>query len=349
MEANVRDINHLDSDVLLPPRKRLLAVLKKQNCDGNSYMPSTSCNLSEFDTRLNNLLRSHLHNPNLSNDEIVAASRSAAEAAVNVAVAARTVAEEKAVIAAKAMAAAKSALELVANVSEERYLRKNKLKKHVPVKMLYNKKKGNTDEELARKLHQAINSSPRISKNSPTSDLKNYKHKRLKNLPHEETRVPNGVIVPCMSNGNGVVGEVDSEDSVQESYMVRVDENTSKFNKADRRKMENEEPVTSHSKRKIGEELEDTFGLGRKRGRIKQKKLPLSICNFRDQTNPKEDPKFRSLMTEESVSKATSGNKQFFSVGTSGDSVKPVERKSLWKCQSLKAPACVKQNKVLQS
>ncbi|GMP97060.1 hypothetical protein CsSME_00045461 [Camellia sinensis var. sinensis] len=44
MEANLCDLNHLDSDVLLPPRKWLLAVLKKQNFDANSHHPSASSN-----------------------------------------------------------------------------------------------------------------------------------------------------------------------------------------------------------------------------------------------------------------------------------------------------------------
>ncbi|KAJ6990507.1 hypothetical protein NC653_018922 [Populus alba x Populus x berolinensis] len=35
MEANICDINHLDADVLLPPRKRLLAGFKKQSSDGD--------------------------------------------------------------------------------------------------------------------------------------------------------------------------------------------------------------------------------------------------------------------------------------------------------------------------
>lgn len=365
MEANICDINHLDSDVLLPPRKRLLAVLKKQNSDGNSHTTtstSSGSSSSEFDTRLNNVLRSHLVDPNLLPDEIVEASRSAAEAAVKVAEAARAVAEEKAAVAAKAVAAAKSALDMVATFSKdttckERYSKKkNKLKKHVEVEMLYNNKKnGNTDEEVARNLHRVINSSPRITKNSSSSDLKSHKHKRVKTSASEKTRVSNGFIVweeknPLKSNGNGIAGKVDSESS-----LVRIEESTSRFNKDDR----NGEHLTIHSTKKIGEALEDTSSIGRKRGRIKQKKLPLSICNFRDQSNPKEESKSRNLLREEEVKsrrllteEKISNNKSSISVEPSGDSVMPVERtSSMWKCQqAFKAPpACVKQNKVLQS
>ncbi|CAL5326576.1 unnamed protein product [Camellia sinensis] len=360
MEANLCDINHLNSDVLLPPRKRLLAGLKKQNFDGNSHQPSTSTTSSEFDTRLNNLLRSHLNNPNLSPEEIVEASRSAAAAAVKVAEAARAAAEEKAAMAAKAVAAAKSALELVAAVSEEssasreRYSKKNKMKKHIPVRTLYNKHKPiqncRTDEELARKLHQAINSSPRISKHSSTSELKGNKHKRLKGLSTpEKSRVSNGGIAqerntPSMSNGNGVTRKVNSEGSSHEAYAVRVDENVSKFNKLDRLKMDNGEAETSHLKEKNLESSDEACSIGRKRGRMKQKKLPLSICTFRDRSNPKEELKSKSSpLTAENTRKTTSNSITLVPVEPS------VETTSMWKCKAFKAPVCVKQNKVVQS
>lgn len=323
MEGNVCDVNHLDSDVLLPPRKRLLACLKKQNSDvnGNSNSNSncysqTTCNsLNELDARISYLLKAHLTNDNPSQEEIVAASRAAAEVAVKVAMAARAAAQEKAIIASKAMAAAKKALELVANLdhdnddhekssSVEDQLKKNKSKKQVEVQRLYNNK--TNDEELARKLHQAINSSPRISKTGGVpSDVKTPKHKKLKtSIVSENGRISNGSIV-----GEGI--------SISPSSYDKQVENATKS------KIEN------GSKVKSGDE--DVTTLGRKRGRMKQKKLPLSICHDRDQAIPKEDLTSRSPL----------------SVGPSASSV--VERGPLWKCQSFKAPACVKQNKVLQS
>ncbi|KAH0970951.1 hypothetical protein GBA52_023107 [Prunus armeniaca] len=155
--------------------KRLLAGLKKQSPDGDgsswlslvassasasasaSASSSSSPSSSEFNTRLNNILSSH--NPNLSPEELVEISNSAAAAAAKAAEDARAAAEEKAGIAAKAVAAAKSALELVASFSEdvgckEKYLKKNKLKKHVPVQLLYKKyqpiENCKKDEELVR-------------------------------------------------------------------------------------------------------------------------------------------------------------------------------------------------------
>ncbi|KAL2522021.1 hypothetical protein Fot_25944 [Forsythia ovata] len=378
METNTCDVNHLDSDALLPPRKRLLAGLKRQNSDIKCHTPSASSNARNgYDARLNNVLRSNLANPNLSNEDIVEASRLAAIKAKKAAEAARAIAEEKAAKAAKAVVAAKNALELVASLSDEsahkeKYLKKNKMKKHVPVQTLYNKHKGisncKTDEELARKLHRAINSSPRISKNFPSSDLKNQKHKRLKSSASGRTGVDGGGSVwernqSSTSNGNGAVGKIHTEGLVKEVDMIMVDLNTSKFNnddqpklengegsqynKAERFKLENVVPRTLQSKEKFPESL-DSFG--KKRGRIKQKKLPLSICSFRDQTSPKEELKSKVMLeTQENTRKAAAGNKSPFSVGPSGGSLMPVERTSMWKCQVFKTPGCVKQNKVVQS
>ncbi|XP_073315438.1 uncharacterized protein [Primulina huaijiensis] len=337
MEANACDVNHLDTSALLPPRKRLLAELKRQNSDVNSHVPSTSSSGgNKFDSSLNNMLRSQSINSNLSIEEIVESSRLAATEAAKVAQAARANAEYKAAKAAKAMAAAKLALELVDILSdkmadEDECLKKNKMKKHVPVQALYNKNqettKCRTDEELARKLHQVINSSPRILKNSSGSDTLMHKHKKLKSSVFSSQ--------PCMvtSNGNGVVSGVETEGPIKEIDMIMVDLNLSKFEKDKQLGVSNEEewqPIkTGHLKLKNGQAetlpLKNSFSesldsISKKRGRIKQKKLPLSICNIRDQTSPKEK---LNLMT--------------------------VVEASTWKCRAFKTTASVKQNKVMQS
>ncbi|XP_059286528.1 uncharacterized protein LOC132039972 [Lycium ferocissimum] len=368
MEANVCDINHLDADVLLPPRKRLLAGLKKQNSDVYSSTPSPPTVSSpgcEFDTRLNNLLKSHFGDSNRSNEEIAEASRLAAVEAAKAAKAARAIAEEKAAKAAKAVAAAKSALALVATFSDEgatskdKHMKRNKMKKHVPVQMLYNnKKKGTdncrTDEELARTLHRAINSSPRILKNS-TPDSRNQKHKRLKRSSPEKTKSTSlEGNHPSTSNGNGFARERECDAPISEKDLVRVDLNTtnkadhtkikngeaSQSSKADYVNTENKERESIMSKEKFGDSVNDNCSIGRKKGRLKQKKLPLSICSFRDQASPKEDLKSKSSLSfDENISKGTTSNNPVF----------PLERASMWKCQAFKAPACVEQNKVMQS
>lgn len=313
MEGNAYNINDLDSDVLLPPRKRLLAGLKKQ-IDVSPCIPSSPVydNMGfEFDIRLNNLLKFHSDDCNRSIEEIVEASRVAAAEAVKLAKAARAIADEKAAKAAEAMAAAKSAIKLVDTFSDEvmgrdKYSKKNKMKKHVPVQTLYNKYKGTKncrmDEDLARTLSRTINSAPRISKNS-TSDSKNHKYKRLKSSsPSEDAKHQNGSTSwegnrPSTSNGiKGPNGPSQKKD------LTRVELSTAKFNKADLRKMENGESSKSskadclktengqgepmNSKEKFEESPDDKCNIGKKKGRMKQKKLPLTL---KDKVNHKKD------------------------------------------------------------
>ncbi|KAJ6678182.1 hypothetical protein OIU85_008742 [Salix viminalis] len=348
MEANICDINHSDADVLLPPRKRLLAGFKKQSSDGDGACllpvvgsssssasrssPSTrpppsptpcSPSSSEFQGRLNKLLRSHFNNShNLSPEQIVEASKSAAEAGVKAAEAARAAAQEKAISAAKAVTAAKSAVALVASFPEEaaskdKYLKRNKVKKHVQVQLLYKKHQPvenyRDDEELARKLHRVMNSSPRISKNS--SSHRNKKPKSSSSW--ERSRASNGSIIfaenPPFCNGHAIAGELDSDDSIQEAPTSIPDE---------------------------------------KRGRLKLKKLPLSICNSKDQSNPKEDSLPRSLpLTDKNMGNPiTTRVKPLFPLVPSTATLMHIESTPTWKCQQFKAPASgVKQNKVVQS
>lgn len=291
MEGNAcDDVDHLDSDVILPPRKRLLAGLKKHS-DINPCNPSPPVDDImgfEFDIRLNNLLKFHSDGCNHSIEEIAEASRVAAVEAVKLAKAARAIAEEKAAKAAEAMAAAKNAIKLVGTFSDEvtaidEYSKKNKMKKHVPVQTLYNKSNGTkncrTDEDLAWTLSKTIKSSPRKSKNS-TPDSRNHKHKRVKisSTSEDATRsrssTSNGIDIAEIKSSNGLI---------QEEEPTRLDSTIAKLNKADHRKMENGESSQSskadclnvgngkgepmNSKEKLGESA-----VGKKRGKMKQKK-----------------------------------------------------------------------------
>lgn len=374
---NVCDVNHLDADVLLPPRKRLLAGLKKQSSDGDAAAspplvvascvttvsevasPSLTSYSSEFEARLKNLLGSHSDNPNLTPEEVVEASKAAAVAASKAAKAARAAAEEKAETAAKAVAAAKRALDLVASFSEEavsskeRSLKKNKLKKHLPVHLLYKKyqpiENCGTDEELARKLHRAMNSSPRISKNSPNSDSKGSKHKKPKNSSSFEmtevsdARMALGQDCLSLNNGHAVVGKVDSEGSIQEVCSNKEDK------KSQMEITDNGEAESSQSKEK---NTEDLSSVGRKRGRVKLKKLPLSICTSKDRALPKEGVRARSAPLTEMNTGGNHhpvGNIPLFPMEPSTERVIPIEATTTCKCQEFKAPACIKQNKAVQS
>ncbi|KAE8723155.1 glutathione S-transferase zeta class-like isoform X1 [Hibiscus syriacus] len=380
MEDNICDINHLDDDVLLPPRKRLLAGFKKQASNGNcasdqptiasssssppaspshSPSPSPSTSSSDVNAHLKNLVMScHLYNPNLSPEEILEASRAAATSAAKAAEAARAAAEEKAAIAAKAVAAAKSALDIVAKFSEEtvhkdRQLKKNKLKKHVPVQLLYKKndpmESPRTDEELAQKLHRDINSSSRISKNS-SAEWRGHKHKRPKVMPtHKKTIESNGGIrlggsLSSTCNGGTIAGKIDSEDSIEES--IKADAKGAKYEKSVQSKLDNGEAESNHLKGKAFEDVTP----GKKRGRMKLKRLPLSVFSFRVRVNPKEEMISKSSpLTERNMDNSTAAVKTFFTLDPSDGGVISIEDASMQKCQDFKAPACIKQNNVMQS
>ncbi|XP_071724416.1 uncharacterized protein [Rutidosis leptorrhynchoides] len=386
MESNMCDVNHLDADVRLPPRKRLLAGFIKQTSNGNrqssdgngrspesngpvSQMashppmisfsptsPSTSAS-SEIDTLVEDLMNSHLKNPNMSAEELVEVSKSAAASATKDAKIARAAAQRKAAIASKAIAAAKSALELVASLNEEATatrdgtLRKNKMKKHVPVQQLYKKHQPvensrRTDEELAHRLHRAMNSSPRISKTPPSLSRKKQKFKGLlssserlgSNTISERISVPKGVLIvrgnassisnyekTRVSNGHSIA---DNSGSDRELVSVKPREKASTW-----------EAESSRSKDKA---KEDSSSPGRKRGRAKLKKLSL-----KDQVYPEEEMIIRSSPKNNNV---CNPNGNLFSVEPTRDGMMmPVEATPVWKYQEFKAPACVKQNKVLQS
>ncbi|CAN0873703.1 hypothetical protein LINGRAHAP2_LOCUS10450 [Linum grandiflorum] len=379
MDANICDINHLDADVLLPPRKRLLAGFKKQSFDAAGggggvssnhplTLPSSSSSAASlyphsppspspppsppsthFQCRLGDLVSGHFNSQrNLSPEQIVDASRSAADTAMKAAEAARAAAQDKAANAAKAVLAAKEALALVASfseesVSEERVgpIRKNKLKKHVQVQLLYEKHqpvdyngngKGN-DEDLARRLHRVINSSPRISNNSPEG--KGHKNKKLKGSP---TKGSNGAIVVFGDSlCDEVAGQLESEEDNSTGETSTEDERISR-NGSGKKEGEAE---SSQWREKTLVSGDVTSSPGKKRGRLKMKKLPLSFCSSRDEASPKEAAAFKDRDMGGTIPNTNSNNGKAM-VGVDGN-VMPMERKR----QDMKgAPG---QNKEVQS
>lgn len=162
--------NSMDSynvNTHLPPRKRLLAELRRENSDLD-FLPPVPFVSGELGYQL----RDVVYSPSSTAQEILEVSMSIALATAEIAVAARHTAMEKAAAAAKAKASARSALLLLDSVARNRKpgkVDKTRVRKRqIPVELLYKTKypageqKG--DAELARKLHHAINSSPRISR-----------------------------------------------------------------------------------------------------------------------------------------------------------------------------------------
>lgn len=276
MATNACDVNQLESDSLLPPRKRLLAGFKKQNngspstplpCFASSSSTSNGSSSASTDvqTHLDNLLTSQLNDDqSRSPEELAQASKATAALAVKVAKAARATANEKALIASKAVTAAKNALELFASFPveavscKERSPRKNKQKKHVPVQLLYSK--GVADEDLARRLNRAINNSPRVLRN-----CSGHRNKKLKSVVTYE----NSAVTSTMYDGHDVAGVVDSDSSNDDEV--------------DRSRVNGKLVLYDNAlKEKTGEE---SSSLGKRKGRVKLKKLPLSMCASKDQEN----------------------------------------------------------------
>lgn len=171
----------------LPPRKRLLAGLKNPNPNFDLELPAQ---LTSTETGFR--IREIMNSPNLSPEEIIDSLKSIALAASEAAAAARIVAVEKAAAAAKAKENAKKALELLDSLSDGKKdgskvrgrprLKKKQLSMEVlckaekllnanhscdgekePRLTISESRARVSDEEVAKKLHRAMNSSPRIS------------------------------------------------------------------------------------------------------------------------------------------------------------------------------------------
>lgn len=335
METKACDVNVPDTEALLPPRKRLLAGLKRQNSDTNPQVHSTPDNSnSDHEHCVLSLLKSQFSDTNISDEDLVESSQFAAAEAVKHAEAARSIAEQKAAAAVKAMEAAKSSLDLLATLTEEsakkeHSLIKKRMKKNTPPETLYGKRKGKAnrkkDEELVHKLHQPTTSSPRITKSSSVSDARAQKHKRLKSSDSpEKAGLNNGVVV--------IKGNANKEDCEKETS------HNPEAAKADQNGIveSGNNDISVRSNSQVGESS-DSFG--RKRGRMKQKKLALTVCSVKDQPEPNDEKKTGETSRSESP----------FTIRNSDNSVLTVERRAMWKCQAIETSSCVVQNKVTQS
>ncbi|XP_077217216.1 uncharacterized protein LOC143851617 [Tasmannia lanceolata] len=361
MEGNGSVINHLESDVdvRLPPRKRLLAGLKKQNCES----VSSSSYSSEFGAQLRDLLSVDSKNAHLSVEQVVEASRSAALDAAKVAAAAKATAMEKATVAAKTAADAKSALELVASIAENKTRRKNKPKKHVPIKLFYKGRRRienhDSDEQLAHRLHRSMNSSPRISKSSINSNSKVYSRENRREPPVlEKAKVSNEGLVCegsppsiCDTAVNGgdveclepITNVVSSHKLENKSFMCAETDYFGKEKVPGERDHE-----IKNSTRKRHSELEARGVNSGKKARIKQKKMSLSLCSKRDREKPKDKLDSEGFpSTAEPKSKCTVENTPLFAVEPPSEGDLEVETIPKWKCNEFTAPQCNAERKIL--
>ncbi|XP_010935312.1 uncharacterized protein [Elaeis guineensis] len=332
-------MDSFDLNTRLPPRKRLLAGLKKEgsDCDFSLPVPLISSDLS---ARIHDIINSTTSSP----DEIIEATKSVALAATEVAAAARATAMEKAAAAVKARTAAKNALELLDSISRSEAARKDcptktkSRKKHVAVKLLYGNKQpvGNreTDEELARRLHRAMNSSPRISKS---------KQKKLHGSGKEE--VQNG---GAACSGNSPVSDAKAV-QLNNGYSIdKLEEKIVVCSKDDLFETEEEESGCHLEKYHHGSK--ERIIAGCRKAKIKRKKLPLSQCNVRDQGETEE--------TQRSVDHALTRESELDHVEryTSSDNAKhsddghlSMKITSTWKCKKLKVSQCSSDSKIMHA
>ncbi|KAL9299745.1 hypothetical protein AtEden1_Chr2g0235681 [Arabidopsis thaliana] len=189
----------LESDSLLPPRKRLLAGFKNQNSRISNESPSPPFASSSSSTTTSNgssasaVVHTHhldhlLNDQTRSPEELAQASKATAALAVKVAKAARATANEKAIIASKAVAAAKNALELFASFPA-----------------------AETVSCKEPRLIRAINNSPRV-----LTDCSGHRNKKQKTL------------TSTMNDGNDVAGVVDSDDGTRVNGKLLLCDNTLK-------------------------------------------------------------------------------------------------------------------------
>ncbi|GJM97381.1 hypothetical protein PR202_ga14304 [Eleusine coracana subsp. coracana] len=197
-----------DLNTHLPPRKRLLAGLRTAASALDADPPPSPPAATDLAARLREMAIA-ANASSSSPEEMIEAARAAATAAADAAAAARAAAAEKAAVAAKARAAARAAMEFLDSFSRSGSSRNNNglqlkvrsRKKHVQVKLLYKpngrvegrgavldappnkpRRRREPDQDVARTLHRAVNSSPRISPAGP---------KRPRSTPRDEADASN--------------------------------------------------------------------------------------------------------------------------------------------------------------
>ncbi|KAJ3677168.1 hypothetical protein LUZ60_002892 [Juncus effusus] len=150
-----------DLTTRLPPRKRLLAGLKNPNPNFELEIPIRLAS-SEIGSRLREIINA----PNLSPQEAIEALKSIALAASETAAKARQIAMEKASIADKEKENAQNALEYLDSISENKNGRRVR---GSASRVRAKTRVSDTDEEIAKRLHRTMNSSPRICKEKKRS------------------------------------------------------------------------------------------------------------------------------------------------------------------------------------
>ncbi|WVZ78378.1 hypothetical protein U9M48_026100 [Paspalum notatum var. saurae] len=370
-----------DLNTHLPPRKRLLAGLRTAApaCDAAEpeLLPSPLAS-GDLAARLREMALAANASAS-SPEEMIEVARVAAAAAADAAVAARAAAAEKAAVAAKARAAARAAMEFLDSFSRAGAASRNALqfkvksrKKHVQVKMLYRpngtvagdapkpRRRKQSDEEIARNLHRAMNSSPRISPTGPP--------KRPRSTAPDAT---DGIATDDVINGGGVGGTCNGS-SIH--VPIEGDDGLPNANGCAEGKHEDPDAAgedssrrTANSSANIADNAFEVANLsaGRK-VKIKRKELLLNQHSGRETEEPNEteeakqtEPSVHSIRLDESKSNGNgkskpNGNGTEKLAGPAdtkgpGDGLAPMKITSVWKFKKLKTSHCSSDSKVLHS
>ncbi|CAM0144932.1 unnamed protein product [Urochloa decumbens] len=343
----------------LPPRKRLLAGLRTAatSCDATEPLPSSLAS-GDLIARLREMALA-ANASGSSPEEMIEAARVAAEAAAASAVAACAAAAEKAAVAAKARAAARAAMEFLDSFSMTGTSRNGlqfkvkSRKKHVQVKTLYRpngslgdapkpRRRKQSDEEIARNLHRAMNSSPRISNTGPP------KRPRGTASNGKDRAAPgegggdacNGSTHAPVEAGSGLPNGC-SEGKSSETT-VPMFKHEGPHNGGDN--------PSRHAAKSSGDVTDNGVGTGNlsaaRKVMIKRKELVLNQHN-----NKETEPSVQPIGQDESKANGNETEKHGSPADAKapGDGVVPMKITSVWKFKKLKTSHCSSDSKVLHN
>ncbi|KAF8686890.1 hypothetical protein HU200_043395 [Digitaria exilis] len=347
-----------DLNTHLPPRKRLLAGFRTAatSCDATELLPSPLAS-GDLAARLREMALAANASAS-SPEEMIDAARAAAEAAADAAVAARATAAEKAAVAAKARAAARAAMEFLDSFSKTGASRNGlqfkvkSRKKHVQVKMLYRpngtlgdapkpRRRKQSDEEVARSLHRAMNSSPRISHTGPPK------------RPRGKDGAATGEGGADACNGSSTHAPTEAGRGLPNGCSEgKSSETTVPLFKHEGP----DDDQSRHAARSSGDVITDNgAGSGGQKVKIKRKELlPLNHNDNKETEEPKDtEPSVQVQPIGQDESKSNgNGTEKHGSPAESkatGDGTAPMKITSVWKFKKLKTSHCSSDSKVLHN
>ncbi|CAN6192432.1 unnamed protein product [Urochloa humidicola] len=355
-----------DLNTHLPPRKRLLAGLRTAatSCEATETLPSSLAS-GDLAVRLREMALA-ANASGSSPEEMIEAARAAAEAAADAAAAARAAATEKAAVAAKARAAARAAMEFLDSFSRTGTSRNGlqfkvkSRKKHVQVKTLYRpngtlgdapkpRRRKQSDEEIARNLHRAMNSSPRISHTGPPKRLRGNASDSKDGAAPDEGRGD-----ACNGSSTHVPIEVGSSlpNGCSEG---KSSETTVPLFKPEGPHDRGDDP-SRHTAKSSSDVTDNGVGTGNlsatQKVKIKRKELVLNQQNNKETEGAKEtEPSVQPIGQDESKANGNGTEKHGIPADAKapGDGIVPMKITSVWKFKKLKTSHCSSDSKVLHN